>query len=135
MLTRPFAAYMKILRKYVRFCATYSRAFQDSLSALDALSNARLIYHIIDPATVDSYFTLISYDVQKTAPSYLGIFQPMCNCYMEPLVFFITSAYKLLANTYFTEACFFKFLCHYTASHGASIHRYRYVLRKYEYSY
>ena len=60
ILTRAFPAYKKVVRTYVGFYATYIRAFEDFLSAMDALSNAFLTHQIIDPPTLDRYLRVIS---------------------------------------------------------------------------
>ena len=39
MLTKEFTAYSSVFRKYMAFYHTYSRTFEDFLSAVDALSN------------------------------------------------------------------------------------------------
>ena len=44
ILTKTFMAYTKVLRKSMEFYDTYSRAFKDLLSTLDALSNTRLTH-------------------------------------------------------------------------------------------
>ena len=70
ILKKTFTACRKVLRKYVGFCDIKNRAFEDFLSALDALSNARLTQQIIDPVSPERYLRAIAYDLQKTPPNY-----------------------------------------------------------------
>ena len=75
MLTTAFITYTILQRKYVGFYDTYSKVFEDFLSALDILSNARLAQQIIGAPTLDIYLRVISYDLQKTSTNYQLIFQ------------------------------------------------------------
>ena len=65
MLTRTFAAYIKVVIKYGGFCDTYGRAFEDYLSLLDALSNIRLIDQLIDLPRLKSYLRVISHYLKR----------------------------------------------------------------------
>ena len=58
----------KHFEKIHGFCETYSKTFEDFLSALDAVSNDKLTYKIIDPVTLERY------DLQKTSPNYQLVF-------------------------------------------------------------
>ena len=49
ILTKAVIKYMRIHRKYLQFYDTQGRAIEDFVSALDALSNAKVIHWIIDP--------------------------------------------------------------------------------------
>ena len=53
MLTKAITAHIKNLRKYMGFYDTYSKAFSDFLSALEAFYNARMTHQIIDPVTLE----------------------------------------------------------------------------------
>ena len=63
--------------------------FEDFISALDAVSNARLTHQIINPPTLDYYLRAVFYDLQKTAPHYefvLGILTTTMQNYYYPLL-------------------------------------------------
>ena len=62
-------AYTKVLRKYVQIYDKYSIAFKHFLSALDALSDARLKHQIIDPSMLERSLRMPCYDLQKTYPT------------------------------------------------------------------
>ena len=53
----------KSTEKYIGFYDTYSIVFEDFLFSLDALSNARLIHHMLDLPTKDRYLRAISCDL------------------------------------------------------------------------
>ena len=52
----------------------YSRVFKDFLSTLDALSNARVTYQVLDLIMLEIYLSRMSYDLQKTPPNYQLVF-------------------------------------------------------------
>ena len=59
MPIKAFTVYTKVLRIYVSFYDMYSRAFDNFLPALDALSNIRLTHQIINPVTLERYLRAI----------------------------------------------------------------------------
>ena len=79
-----FTAYTKSLQKYL----TYTSAFEDFSSALDALSNARLTHQIIDPITLERYFRAIAYYPQIISPNYELVSSHTYIYYTEPLASF-----------------------------------------------
>ena len=81
MLTRAFAAYSKVLRKYVGIYDKYDHAFEDCLLVLDLLPNACLEHQIFDPVTMYGKLKVISYDRQKMSLNYELVF----SAYIESL--------------------------------------------------
>ena len=53
MLTKAFIAHTKVFHKYSGFYDTYTRAFEDFLSELDAFPNVYLTRQIIDTLTLE----------------------------------------------------------------------------------
>ena len=74
MLTKVFTPYTKVLRNYLEFHDTYTRAFENFLSALEALANARLTHQIIDQVTLERYLWAIAYDLQKISTNFELVF-------------------------------------------------------------
>ena len=78
------------------FYDRYPNAFEDFLSALDALSNVRLRHQIIDPVTFERYLRIISYDLKKTSLNYDLVFSHRYSYCAEPVDSFTISTDCLL---------------------------------------
>ena len=107
MLTITLTAYTKVQCIYVGFYNTYIHVFENLLSAMDALSNARPTNHIIDPPTLDRYLRAILYlttcrkhHLMMSLFSSIGI-TTMHNHYYVLL----TQLTNCLYNTFFAKAC------------------------------
>ena len=74
MVTEALMEYIEVMTNYMGFYDTYNRVFEDFLSILDPLSNAKLKHQIIDTVTLERYLRSISYDLQRTSPIYELVF-------------------------------------------------------------
>ena len=114
MPAKAFTVNTNVVRKYVEFNDTYTRAFQDFLSALDALSNAWLTHQVTALVAMERYLRAITYDLHKSSPNYKQVFRHKYSYYTGPLVSFANHAKHLLVKILILIRHIFTNLCYFT---------------------